>query len=129
MVEPSPFPPENADLLVRQIRNLLDANETAAAGHVIHLLRLRFPDHPQIEELEDAREALYHPEPEEVSLLEQVLQSLPSARLLGALGGLVMGVGGLLLIAHEVWPALGLALIGILVIVVAVFRGKIEDAV
>ena len=127
MVDPHPFSLQDATVLVHRIRTLLDANDTAAAGQVIHILRLRFPDHPEIERLEQDREALYHPEIEQVSFLEDLLQSLPSARILVTLGILVVGVGILLFIAQERLPAIVLALVGGLVTVGGVFRGKIEE--
>ncbi|WP_395088558.1 hypothetical protein [Armatimonas sp.] len=127
MVDPHPFSLHDATVLVHRIRTLLDANDTAAAGQVIHILRLRFPDHPEIEQLEQDREALYHPEIEQVSFLEDLLQSLPSARILITLGALVVGVGILLFIAQERLPAVVVAFVGSLVIVGSVFRGRIEE--
>ncbi len=127
MVDPHPVSLQDSTVLVQRIRTLLDANDTAAAGQVIHILRLRFPDHPEIEQLEQDREALYHPEIEQVSFLVDLLQSLPSSRILVTLGILVVGIGILLLIAQERLPAVVVAFVGILVIVGGVFRGQIEE--
>lgn len=120
---------DEAAKLVRRTRALLETNQTAAAGQAIHFLRLRFPDHPELEALEAEREALYYPEAEQASFVEEVFQSLPSAQILVIVGTLLIGVGGLSLIVHEIIVALTLAIIGALIILLSTVRRRFEDGI
>ena len=145
-----------ADDLARRAHNLLDQNDTATAGQVIYLLRLRYPEHPELEALEARRESLYHPTVEQSSFLEDLLQSFPPAKILIAIGSVIAAAGLILFISlwrdlkrngfmgthfrafalsseevpirHEVVTSLVFVVVGFMVILVALLRARMEDS-
>lgn len=151
-----PTQTNEADDLARRAHNLLDENDTATAGQVIYLLRLRFPEHPDIEVLEARREALYHPIVEQSSFLEDLLQSFPPAKILIIIGSVIAAAGLLLFLSlwrdlkrngfmgthfrafalsseevpirHEVVTSLVFVVVGFVVILVALLRARMEDS-